>query len=373
MATVEQIFEDYDAEIAQNVEKRQFESLDYYRYVKDKSGLNRGRLFLLDSSGTSVQREIPAFPHINRVYHLENGVQQFFGDSTFHVEEKLDGYNTRIFQHGGEIYATTKGGFICPFTTEWARLWGEIANLYKFYTDHPEWLICAEVAGHNPYNSQRDPDMPDGARLFIFDLMDDDGNYLDPEERYRVMERYDLPGVPTYGEYSMESLDDLMVLLQNMNQKEREGVVMKSSHKDQYLKFVTPRSDIKDIHDNIILHFDTHPFYFRNRLMRAILFLQEFELDKNEYAERIGRAFIDGLDELEDFDKVEEDYTIFVQNTNTWRKTRQLIRGEVDIETKNLEYASLHDREMIQVDFSRVFQKSTNRYQSILQGFPHTD
>lgn len=373
METAEQIFKEYGDEIINNVEKRQFESLTYYRYLKDKSGLNRGRIFLLDARSTSVVREIPAFPHINRIYHLESGVQHFFGKKSFQVEEKLDGYNTRIFLHQGKIYATTKGGFICPFTTEWARLWGELAHLKEFFADHPEWLICAEVAGHNPYNSQRDPDMSDGAQLYIFDLMDDESNYLVPEERYRVMEKYELPGVPRYGEYSMKSLDDLMLLLHNLNEREREGVVMKSPQKDQYLKFVTPRSDIKDIQDNIILHFDTHPSYFRNRLLRSILFLQEFELDKSEYAERIGRAFISGLNELEEFEKVEHEYRIFVQDTTTWRKTRQLIQGEVDIKTKNLDYASLYNREMIRVDFSRIFQKSTNRYQSILQGFPHTD
>ncbi len=373
MATIEEVLQQYDLGINEHLEKLQYDALSYYRVTKDHRGVNRGHIFLLDSSGEEIIREISSFPHINRVYRLDEGIQHFFGSDRFHVEQKLDGYNTRIFLHDEEIYATTKGGFLCPFTTEWARLWGEIANLNAFFADHPDWLLCAEVAGHNPYNGQWDPAMPDGAQLFIFDILPNHQEFLNPAKRYEIIDKYHLPGVPVYGEYSHERVDELRDILLRLNEEEREGVVMKKSGAEQYLKFVTPTSDLQDIRDSFQLNFDMHPYYFRNRLLRSILFIQEFDLNEQKYATEIGKAFLESLEDLKDFEKTQEEFTIFVQDTNTWRRTRSLISGQVDIKTRSLDYAELYDRKMIRVDFSRVYEQSTNRYQSILQGFPHTD
>lgn len=66
------------------------------------------------------------------------------GRRSFYAEEKLDGYNVRLFCHNGAYYALTRGGFVCPFTTEWAEIWAQRHGLGAFFRDHPNQVLCGE-------------------------------------------------------------------------------------------------------------------------------------------------------------------------------------------------------------------------------------
>ncbi|MFW5908577.1 MAG: RNA ligase, partial [Desulfosalsimonas sp.] len=178
----------------------EFEGYTYHRYKKDRDVL-RGTLDF-PAEESRIERTVPGFPQIQRVYRLKEGVERLFGNETFFAEEKLDGYNARIFQHQGLLLAATRGGFICPFTTEWASIWRKDKNLGSFFRDYPGHVLCGEVIGDNPYNWQRDPNMAPGAHFFTFEIIAPDGNFLPPEERYRITSDYGLPGVPKMGRHS---------------------------------------------------------------------------------------------------------------------------------------------------------------------------
>ncbi|MFW6011417.1 MAG: RNA ligase, partial [Desulfosalsimonas sp.] len=310
---------------------------------------------------------------IQRVYRLKEGVERLFGNETFFAEEKLDGYNARIFQHQGLLLAATRGGFICPFTTEWASIWRKDKNLGSFFRDYPGHVLCGEVIGDNPYNWQRDPNMAPGAHFFIFEIIAPDGNFLPPEERYRITSDYGLPGVPKMGRHSTARIERLYELMRELNDRGREGVVLKDGEGKKRLKFVTPTTDLQDLKDALQIGFDLSSGFFFNRYLRASVFIKELGLNQDEYARRIGWAFLDGCPDPENFKQAGEKYTIYVQSETTWKALCEQLKSKVLIACDSKKEVRILGRKMLRIDFRRIYQKSTQRYRKILRGHLHKD
>lgn len=352
-------------------EIREFDGSTYHRHKKDRVAL-RGTIDFPAGSDEKARR-IPGFPQIQRVYRLKEGVERLFGNDTFFAEEKIDGYNVRIFRYQDRLLAASRGGFICPFTTEWAEIWGHDKGLNRFFEDFPEHVLCGEVIGDNPYNWQRDPNLAPGAHFFIFEITAPDGRFLPPQERYRIVAEYGLPAVPRMGQHSSEGIEKLYELMRELNDRGREGVVLKDAKGERRLKFVTPTTDLQDIKDALQIGYDLSSGFFFNRYLRASIFIKELGLDQEEYARRIGWAFLDGCPDSQDFTRSSEKYTIYVQSEKTWEALRQQLRSRVLIACDGKKEVRILGRQMIRVDFRRVYQKSTQRFKRILKGHLHKD
>ena len=87
-----------------------FEGVTYYRIVKNVGGLKKGTV--VTDSGI-----IYYFPRIAIIMHLENGIKQAF-NYPFYVEEKVDGYNVRIVKVQDQVFAFTRGSYVCSFSTD---------------------------------------------------------------------------------------------------------------------------------------------------------------------------------------------------------------------------------------------------------------
>lgn len=357
-----------------SVEELSYNGLKYLRYADDIGHTPRGTVVLFDASGQRPIRTVPGFPHIKRVYRLHQGIQRFFHTAPFFAEEKLDGYNVRILVHQGKVLAITRGGFICPFTSEWAEeIWWYKYKLNRFFASFPDHILFCEVLGDNPYNPQRDPLIPPGLSFFVFEIAKPDGEFMRVRDRYEIVNSYGLPSVPLLGQFSLEQIDRLYAILLDLNDREREGVVLKSNSGNRALKFVTPLTDLKDIKDNLILEFDLEPGFITNRLLRISLFVREFKLDESKYAHLIGKAFLDGYAPLESFEGSREKYTIYVKNLRTWNALRNLIQTHVSVKTESIEHVVLENTEMFKIEFYRLFRKSTRRFREILKGYGHID
>ncbi|MCR4392932.1 MAG: RNA ligase [Dehalococcoidales bacterium] len=354
-------------------EERQYQGIRYRRLSDDCGKMERGTVWLLDDEGRQVLREIPAFPHISRIYRLDRGIQRVFGSERFFAEEKLDGYNLRIVLFRGQLLAFTKGGFLCPFSTDWAEIWADKQGIKHYLIDNPDHIICGEVVGDNPYNHQRDPVFPKGAHLFVFDIRTPDGNFLPPEQRYRLAERYSLNLVPVYGEYTLDKMEQLRQLLTDLHQRGREGVVLKSAAGNRVIKFVTPAKDLEDIRDGLIIGFDLPPNFFRNRLLRIGLFVHEFGLDKATMALEIGRACLEGFRQLERFHESCEEYLVYVRDLGIWGKTRELIEEQTRVITDEIVPDRIDGYQVFRIKFRRRYRKSTHRFHSMLKGFTFVD
>lgn len=355
-------------------ETRTYEGIAYLRVTDDTPTHPRGTVIFphtVDLSGHIFTAW--GYPRIRRIYVLERGVQRYFKDDPFFVEEKIDGYNVRLVEVKGRVLAFTRGGFVCPYTTEWVDVWAERMGLNEFFRDYPDMVLCGEAVGASPYNAQRLYDLPPGLHFYLFDIMRADGQFLPPEEKYVLAARYAIPTVPQLGQYSAAQIPELKELLLDLNARGREGVVMKHTDPARRVKFVTPFADLADIRDNFLLLYDIDTGFFTNRLVRVALFVQEFGLDPENYALRIGKSVLTGLSHLAEFEVAAEQYHILVRNISTWHRLRDLLGTRVRVEEVYTRPVIVDGRPFVQVAFRRVFRKSTKRFRTLLKGYGHYD
>ncbi len=358
----------------QVVEERSFQGIRYYRISDDTLTHPRGTVIFPDAVDQGGHLfTVWGFPRIKRVYVLERGFRRFFKTAPFYLEEKLDGYNVRLVHVADRILALTRGGFVCPYTTEWAELWAERFGLREFFADYPDHVLCGEALGDSPYNAQRPLELPPGLHFFLFEIMTPQGTRLLPEEKYDLAARYAIPTVPQLGKYTVDQMDEIRRLLLEINERGGEGVIAKSEDGERMVKYVTPTSDLEDVRDNLPILFDLDSGYFTNRLLRATLFIQEFDLDEEEYARRIGRSILDGWRILRNYRESAEEYHILVRNIRTWEQLQELLGTRVRVEEMYQRAVLLDGRPFIRVGFKRVFRKSTKRFRMILKGYGHYD
>jgi putative ATP-dependent DNA ligase len=138
----------------------EFDGVTYYRVVKRVGQPSKG-VVVTDAE------IIFDFPRIARILQLENGIKLTFVNP-FYVEEKVDGYNVRIAKIEDRVFAFTRGGYVCPFSTD--RL-VDFFDIGKFFDENPELIVCGEIAGpENPYNKETPPYVTEDVRFFAFDI-----------------------------------------------------------------------------------------------------------------------------------------------------------------------------------------------------------
>ena len=347
------------------IELLKYGLISYSRYTEHCPGHDRGTVVI---HGRGSDRIIKDYPHISRVYRFENGIKRFFGTDFFYAEEKLDGYNVRIIKHGKDILAITRGGFICPFSTEWIQYWRGSFRLDDFFIHHPDRIICAEFIGDNPYNSKRDHSQPAGLSFFCFDIMRNDGKLLPIEEKSEIFRSLALPLVKSFGRFSIKSSDALKDVMLELNRMNREGIILKGLNGNHSIKFVTAASDLHDIEISLSYFYDFEPGFYSNRLMRISLFVQEFRLDEIEYAKRIGDAILKGYSFLSDYNGSLEVFTIYVHSMDNWEELKKLIIQHKDVVHDEINTVDINGERLFKIVFGRRHKKSTERFHEILSG-----
>lgn len=262
-------------------------TLPYERFVDEWRGVARGTIVLGDAI-------VPGYPSIPRILRLDPGLREHFAAPVF-VEDKVDGYNVRIFRHGDGLLAATRGGLLCPFTTD--RLPDLLDT--RIFGDHPDLVLCGEVAGpDNPYMEGCPPDIRHDVRLWIFDIgRRGQPEFLPHAEKLHLGERYALPLAHVYGRFGTDDLLALRDLLVRVNEEGREGVVLKEdAPRDRRAKYVTSNSSVYDVGVGSESLLQLAPEYFTGRILRLVLFLDEAGLDPDdELHARLGRAFLGGV------------------------------------------------------------------------------
>jgi len=264
-----------------------YKGIEYLRFTDDFKDVPRGTALFKSFT-------LWGYPHIGRIFQLSTGLKEQF-THPFFVEEKVDGYNARVFLHEDQILALSRGGYVCPFTTERVA---DFINL-KFFEDHPNLVLCAEVAGpENPYVDEHPPYIKEDVQFFVFDIMEKNSQrFLPYREKEKLIEKYGLPSVERYGLFSVEDVDKLKRLMIRLNEEGREGVVMKEdSERDKRVKYVTLYSSLKDIEITSINLLGLPSDYFTNRLLRLALFMEEEGIRADqELFLKVGKAFLEGL------------------------------------------------------------------------------
>jgi putative ATP-dependent DNA ligase len=259
----------------------------YLRYREDEGQFLRG-------TAVFGERTIFGYPKIGRILNLANSIKEHFL-APFWLEEKIDGYNVRLFRLGDEIVALSRGGYVCHFTMD------RIEDLLdtSIFAAEPDLVLCAEIAGpDNPYHIGSPPFIRQDVRLFVFDIMRvNETRFLSQQEKIALLDRYHLPAVENFGRFTPGELDEMQTLLARLNEEGREGVVLKEdSVSNRRAKYVTGNSCLADIQARARDLLDLPEEYFTSRVLRLGLYLHDQGQSPPEAMVcQLGHAILDGL------------------------------------------------------------------------------
>lgn len=276
-----------EAQRRHKVKQARYLRHDYARFTDEVRKVPRGTA-LFDEA------EIWGYPQIGRIMSLESGLQEHF-HGAFHIEEKVDGYNVRIFRHKEEVLALSRGGYVCPFTTD------RIHDLMdtRFFDDHPELVVCAEIAGPgNPYLPGSPPFIDEDVQAFVFDVMyAGRPGFLGQDDKRELTERYGLPAVTHFGRFEHRHMGAIRELLARLNDEGREGLVFKQDGPAGHrAKYITGNAGIADIRLSMPGLNEMPAEFFTNRILLLAFFLTEAGITPSrDDCEKLGRALLEGL------------------------------------------------------------------------------
>lgn len=341
-----------------------FEGLHYHLFSDDCPDVPRG-------TAVFDGQVVYGYPRIGRILALNPALaEQFAGP--FWMEEKVDGYNVRIARVQGRAVALTRGGFICPFTTD--RL-SDLMDLSVFDSE-PDLVVCGEVAGpDNPYLESSAPFVAEDVQLFVFDFMRrNQAEFLPHGRKHALLERFGLRSARDFGRFGPHDLDAIRTILRELNGQMREGVVFKEDAPGgRRAKYVTSNSSISDIRTTAYSILELPPEYFISRILRLVLFLDEQGLGRsNVLDERLGAAFMDGLAEaLRQFHAERKVYHTFRCRFRERRNAQHMVSHLKRAATRHVHLSQRSLRregDYWVLEFDRVYPTLNGLLQQLLSG-----
>ncbi|MBI5224044.1 RNA ligase [Candidatus Micrarchaeota archaeon] len=329
---------------------------DEIEYIKFKDSLGKIERGTVITEG----RVIPGYPHIKRIFTLEKGIAKNIKGKTLYLEEKIDGFNVRIAFVKDKICGFSRGGFLDLFVTEKAQ---EL-KLEKFFADHPEWILCGEMIGNTPHTQ---PTKEFDVKLLIFDVIDENGEHIPVDKKYRLLDSYKIRGTPRIGQFSKEDIKGIQSAVAKLNISGAEGAVIRSDL-GEIIKYVTAESDIKDILECAPKLFDMPIGFFYQRALRSAMFTEDFKLDQKQYAQKLGNAIlggiINGLRDCENGHGIFEDFEILISDLRIWSDIKKTKSKDLTIE----EIWIKAQKDKFRIRFRKHYHKTTRTFNSYLNG-----
>jgi putative ATP-dependent DNA ligase len=351
------------------IEEDEFEGIRYVRFRDSSRGFRRGTVVF--ESGDAVA----GFPHIKRVVQLENGIKRIFKRKPFYVEEKVDGYNVRVVKVENRVLALTRGGFVCPFTTERIEDFVD----FEFFRDYPNLVLVGEMAGpESPYLVEGPPYVEEDIQFFLFDIQEKGtGRSLPVEERYRLAEEYGIPQVKRFGLFDRSRIEELYDIVDRLSREQKEGIVMKSPDMRRLAKYVTPYANINDIKIGSHIFFDLPGGYFMGRISRLAFYIAERKIrgeSLEEYARALGGALlkplVESIEEVARGHPIEETFTVRVKNiTTAHRMVEHFEKLGLRIHIEDIEEVKPYWR----IVFKRVYPDATREIRDLWNGLAFVD
>ncbi len=275
-------------QLGRGIRQMVYRGLEYLVFRREIHGVREGTTVLLGGEPFIIH----GYPSIRRLAILE-AVPQHMIDRII-VEEKMDGYNVRVVFYEGEVYAVTRGGYICPYTVARIRkLYGDQVRLMA--KEYPDTVLAGEVVGtENPYVVYNYPEAG-GFDYFIFDTLR--GGKLQPlKVRDEIVEKYGFRRVRILGELDKNDVGGLRSIIDRLDKERREGIVIKDpDHRVPPLKYTTVYINIHDIEEGMKHPFDEGRGYLFSRIVRLIAQGYEYGWSNDQLdiiAKRLGKAIL---------------------------------------------------------------------------------
>lgn len=254
---------------------------DLFRFDKPISGIEAGTCIFL--SPFDIVR---GFPKIPRALMLHPGVAAHFSScGKVTVEEKMNGYNARVALIKNEIAGITRGGFVCPYTTEKA---GELVGR-DFFLEHPDLVLCGEMVGpDSPYVPKSIYDI-DSLEFFVFDIREKlTGKPMPVMKRRELADEYGLRSVRLFGEYDVDTAhNEIAGVIRGFGELLNEGVVIKDPEMVlQPVKYTSSRSNCADLRYAFEFYNDYGRDFFFPRVCREAFQAVEWNETEEELEQR---------------------------------------------------------------------------------------
>jgi putative ATP-dependent DNA ligase len=248
---------------------------DLFRFDKPISGIEAGTCIFIKPFDV-----VRGFPKIPRALMLYPGIAAHFSTcEKVAVEEKMNGYNVRVALIDDEIAGLTRGGFVCPYTTEKAR---ELVGR-DFFLQHPDLVLCGEMVGpDSPYVPKSIYDI-ESLEFFVFDIREKlTGKPMPVKNRRRLVDEYGLRSVRLFGEYDVEKAHtEIASIIKGFGMSLNEGVVIKDPEMLLLpVKYTSSMSNCADLRYAFEFYNDYGRDFFFPRVCREAF--QAFEWNETE-------------------------------------------------------------------------------------------
>ncbi|MCX9025753.1 MAG: RNA ligase [Candidatus Methanoperedens sp.] len=287
--------------------------------------------------GTSVFTEpfdiVRGFPKISRTLMLSPALQKHFSSCRkVAVEEKMNGYNVRVALIGDALVALTRGGFICPYTTEKAiDLIG-----YDFFNDHPDLVLCGEMVGpDSPYVPKTFYDI-ESLDFFVFDIREKiTGKPLSVMERRALVDKYGIKSVRLFGEFEIgETHSEITRIIKDLGGSQHEGVVIKDPQMVvPPMKYTSSESNCADLRYAFEFYNDFGRDFFFGRVCREAFQSVEWDEDEESVEKRcrqLGESLllpmIKTIKKKKDGERIAENVQIRVKSLDTVKEFEEYLK-----------------------------------------------
>ena len=262
-------------------------------FKKEFRGIEKGTVIFLNDNLDVVR----GYPKTYRAITLYPTIKNHFIDKVV-IEEKLNGYNIRIVKIDNEVFALTRSGYICPFTTKKVK---KLLNL-EILDDYNSYMLCGEMIGlNNPYTPKYYKEVDRGYEnlgFYIFDIKERETNKSLPvKERIELCESYNLPYVKPIAVVDKEEAHiHVREIIERLNKEGREGVVLKDPDMAvSPIKYTTHYTQCDDLKSAFTFFFDLGIDFIFSRIVREGFMSYEFnesEEERKQRAKDLGEAIL---------------------------------------------------------------------------------
>ena len=301
---------------------------EFFRFDKPISGIEGGTCIFLDPFEV-----VRGFPKIPRALILHPGILAHFSScKTVAVEEKMNGYNVRIALIGDELAGITRGGLVCPYTTEKAK---ELVGSDLLH-EYPDLMICGEMVGpDSPYVPKSIYQIA-SLEFFIFDIREKlTGKPMPVMKRRKLVEEYGLKSVRLFGEYEVENAHtEVARIIQDFGTSLNEGIVIKDPEMAlPPVKYTSSMSNCQDLRYAFEYYNDYGRDFFFPRVCREAFQAVEWNETEEKLKERCQRhgesillPMIKTINKKKDGGRITETVQIRVRDLNTAREFEEHLR-----------------------------------------------
>ncbi|MFN3384125.1 MAG: RNA ligase [Archaeoglobaceae archaeon] len=338
--------------------------VDAYRIEKKFGIYEEGTVVI---KGKDCLKVVRGFPKIKRILSLESGLKKHFGDRMVALEEKMNGYNVRVVKIGEEIYAITRRGLICPYTTEKAR---EKIPM-DFFDEYEDFMLCCEAIGNaSPYVS--DYYGIEGLEFFVFDVRKCETNVaMRIEDKEKILEKYGIKAVEILKKCRASEIEKIRKAIERLHEKKREGVVLKDMEMQlEPLKYTTSFANCSDL----AYAFRFFEEYSRDFMLARIIreAFQAFEFGySDERALRLGKAILESA--VESIKRVKAGEEVLEKSRLIFSSEKVYEAFKLHLKLLGISFRELEVKKSekgLEVVIARVMRATTDRIRSLLEGNP---